>query len=231
NESATLTHRHTGHYSLALTASDLDTVGSAVVTIDDDTNAMAPVRITVVEEAVYDALYAAAATGLLPANVTQWKGTAPADLTDTDKLQVSVQHWSLAGITTNITGNLSGSVGSVTGAVGSVTGNVGGNVTGSVGSISGVTFPDNFGDLAITASTGLVSVGTIGAHVITASSLSDAAVAKIEAALLNEGDGQALIDAIVQAIDAADIENDLLPALIRDAILNRVLNGNHDTEG
>lgn len=58
--------------------------------------------------------------------------------------------------TTTFTGNLTGSVASVTGAVGSVTGNVGGNVTGSVGSISGITFPANFGDLAITASLGTV---------------------------------------------------------------------------
>lgn len=56
--------------------------------------------------------------------------------------------------------SVSGAVGSVTGAVGSVTGNVGGNVVGSVGSISGVTFPANFPDLAITATTGRVTVGT-----------------------------------------------------------------------
>lgn len=48
-----------------------------------------------------------------------------------------------AGLTGNVTGNLSGSVGSVTGAVGSVTGavgsvtgDVGGNVTGSIGSLA-----------------------------------------------------------------------------------------------
>jgi hypothetical protein len=57
-----------------------------------------------------------------------------------------------ATTTVNFTGNLSGSVGSVTGAVGSVTGNVGGNVVGSVGSLSGVTFPTNFGALGINAS-------------------------------------------------------------------------------
>jgi len=56
--------------------------------------------------------------------------------------------------TVNITGSLSGSVGSVTG-------NVGGNVTGSVGSISGVTFPTNFSDLAITVTTGRVDVASI----------------------------------------------------------------------
>lgn len=66
----------------------------------------------------------------------------------------------LGNQTADITGSLSGSVGSVTGAVGSVTGNVGGNVTGSVGSISGVTFPTNFSDLAITVTTGRVTVGT-----------------------------------------------------------------------
>ena len=48
------------------------------------------------------------------------------------------------GLTTSITGNLSGSVGSVTG-------NVGGNITGSVGSITGVTFPANFSGLTITS--------------------------------------------------------------------------------
>jgi hypothetical protein len=61
--SATLTHRHTGFYSLAATATDLNTVGSAQVTIDDTTNACPMLNITVIEEAVYDALYAASAAG------------------------------------------------------------------------------------------------------------------------------------------------------------------------
>lgn len=84
----------------------------------------------------------------LPANVTQWKGVAPADLTDTDKVQVSVQH-TASSLTFNLTGNITGNV---SGSVGSVTGNVGGNVIGSVGSISGVTFPANFGALGINSS-------------------------------------------------------------------------------
>jgi hypothetical protein len=50
--------------------------------------------------------------------------------------------------TTTFTGNL-------TGSVGSVTGNVGGNVVGSVGSISGVTFPTNFGSRDINATGGV----------------------------------------------------------------------------
>jgi hypothetical protein len=66
NGSATLTHRHTGFYSLALTASDLDTVGQAEVTIDDTVNACPVKEITVVEEAVYDISFAASATGSVP---------------------------------------------------------------------------------------------------------------------------------------------------------------------
>jgi hypothetical protein len=63
NGSATLTHRHTGHYSLALTTSDLDTVGQAEIVIDDTANAMPTKVITGIEEAVYDALFVAAAAG------------------------------------------------------------------------------------------------------------------------------------------------------------------------
>lgn len=104
-------------------------------------------------------------------------------------------------------------------------------------------FPSNFAALGINASghisrvtladtvTTLTNMPSCPTDWLTAAGISAAAVAKIEAALINEGDGQALIDAIVQAIDAADIENDVLPALIRDAILNRVLSGNHDTAG
>jgi len=91
NGSATLTHLATGHYSLALTASDMDTVGQAEVILDDGTNACAPKEITVVEEAIYDALFASGATGKLPAtlaaadvsgdlpvDVVKWMGTTPA---------------------------------------------------------------------------------------------------------------------------------------------------------
>jgi hypothetical protein len=61
NGSATLTHRHTGFYSLALTATDLDTVGQAEVVIDDTVNACPMKEITVVEEVIYDALFVASA--------------------------------------------------------------------------------------------------------------------------------------------------------------------------
>lgn len=82
--SATLTHRHTGFYSLALTANDLDTVGTAQVTIDDTVNACPMLSLQVVEEAIYDALFAASAnawsgaagSSIGVANMTQLAGSA-----------------------------------------------------------------------------------------------------------------------------------------------------------
>lgn len=77
NASATLTHRHTGFYSLSLTTSDLDTVGTAEITIDDTVNACALKEISVVEEAVYDRDYAASAVGYVanaPVNMAQLGG-------------------------------------------------------------------------------------------------------------------------------------------------------------
>lgn len=64
-----------GWYDLTLTTSHTDTVGELVVVVNDD-SLILPIyqRFQVVEEAVYDALFAASATGLLPANVTQIGG-------------------------------------------------------------------------------------------------------------------------------------------------------------
>jgi hypothetical protein len=63
NGSATLTHVSAGTYDLVLTTSDTDTVGLCSIAIDDGVNACAPVYLQVMEEAVYDAFYAASALG------------------------------------------------------------------------------------------------------------------------------------------------------------------------
>jgi hypothetical protein len=71
NGSATLTHRFTGHYSLSLTTSDVDTVGTAEIVIDDTVNACPMKEIQVVEPATYDVLFADAAPGpASPTNIT-----------------------------------------------------------------------------------------------------------------------------------------------------------------
>ena len=58
NGSATLTHRHTGHYSLAATSSDFDTLGTAQFVIDDTVNSCQAKDFDVVPAAIYDALIA-----------------------------------------------------------------------------------------------------------------------------------------------------------------------------
>jgi hypothetical protein len=65
NGSATLTHVSVGVYDLVLTTSDVDTVGLATIAIDDTVNACASLYLQVIEEAVYDRDYAAAATGYI----------------------------------------------------------------------------------------------------------------------------------------------------------------------
>lgn len=93
------------------------------------------------------------------------------------------------------TGNFGGSVASVVGAVGSVTGNVGG--------ISGVTFPTNFEVLAISATTGKVTVGTNDDK--TGYTLSTAGVSAVQSGLLLAADYVEPDDAatIATAVDSA----------------------------
>ncbi len=88
NGSATLTHVSAGMYDLVLTTSDTDTIGFATIAIDDTVNGCAPVRLQVIEETVYDALYAASALGYVanaPVNVAQISG----DSTAADNLETA----------------------------------------------------------------------------------------------------------------------------------------------
>ena len=61
NGSATLADTGEGHYDMVLTTSDTDTVGALTIKIADGVNACQQVRLQVMEEAIYDALYAASA--------------------------------------------------------------------------------------------------------------------------------------------------------------------------
>lgn len=68
------THDSAGWYSATFDATDTATVG--ILEVDVSVAGALPVfmRFYVVEEAIYDALFAASATGLLPANITQLGG-------------------------------------------------------------------------------------------------------------------------------------------------------------
>jgi hypothetical protein len=66
---STLTHRHTGHYTLHIDPANLDVIGSAEIVIDSTTNAMPVKAITVVTAVVYNALFNTDATGALDVNL------------------------------------------------------------------------------------------------------------------------------------------------------------------
>jgi hypothetical protein len=75
-------------------------VGQLTVAVHETGALPVWIVLQVVEEAVYDALFAASATGLLPANVTQWLGTAAATPTVAGVPEVDLTH--VAGATTNV---------------------------------------------------------------------------------------------------------------------------------
>lgn len=161
---ATVTHDANGYYRIALTTGNTDTVGRLAIYSNNTAQSMGTMRFTVLLPSVYDAFIANAtnSTGGLPTatgSVTALAGAISTFNSATNTVTLAAATHTGAVIPTvtavtnavtlpssatiNIIGNLTGNV---TGSVGSVTGNVG----GSVGSIAGVTFPSNFGSLAIT---------------------------------------------------------------------------------
>src|SRR5690606_10046926 len=70
----TATHMENGYYSVSLSATDTNTVGRLRLHVAKAGALPVWMDFYVVEEAIFDALYAANATGLLPANVTQFGG-------------------------------------------------------------------------------------------------------------------------------------------------------------
>jgi hypothetical protein len=69
------THDENGMYTITLDTTDTNTVGLLQLSVKVAGALSVWHQYQVIEEAIYDALFAAAATGLLPANVTQWNGT------------------------------------------------------------------------------------------------------------------------------------------------------------
>lgn len=71
--SATLTHKEVGIYELALTTSDISTIGQETVTLSKTTYVAAPVHIIVLPAKVYDSLIGG--TDNLETDTIQWLGT------------------------------------------------------------------------------------------------------------------------------------------------------------
>lgn len=160
------THDELGYYTITLDATDTNTVGRLQLMVHVAGALPVYHEFIVLEEAVFDAQFAASAPGYVtnaPVNVAQFGGTN--GTFSGGRPEVNASHWGGTAVATarplvdvaQISGDATaadnleaacdgtgynvggGSVvaASVTGAVGSVTGNVGGNVSGSVGSVTG----------------------------------------------------------------------------------------------
>lgn len=227
NASATLTHRHTGHYSLSLTATDVNTVGTAEVVIDDTVNACPMKEIQVVEPAVYDALFADAATGMLPANVIQWLGVAPLALSS-QQVQAVVPITQKVDVETIKTRAVT-AVGAVVvgGFVGQGTAALAVDGTGHIVLQDGSLTTAKLGAFALAKTTNItgfndLSAAQVNAEVDTALNDAKAAyVAAIEAEIADDATGaavkQAIVDKLIENLpDLDDLTLAAIAAAVRD---------------
>lgn len=156
------TARVNGIYGITLDATDTATIGELSVSIV--VAGALPVwhKFVVVEEAVYDRDYAAAALGYVAAQVVASVTGAVGSVTGA----VGSVTGNVGGNVTGSVGSVVGAVGSVTGAVGSVTGNVGGNVVGTVASVVGNVDGNVVGSVgSVTGAVGSVT-GNVGGNVV-----------------------------------------------------------------
>jgi hypothetical protein len=85
------THDELGYYTVTFNSTDTDTVGHLKVVCRMSGALVVEDEFWVLEEAIYDALYADGATGLLPANVTQFGGSN--GTFDGGRPEVNATHW------------------------------------------------------------------------------------------------------------------------------------------
>lgn len=149
-----------GWYNLTLTTSHTDTVGPLTVIVNDDSVCL-PVfaRFQVIEEAAYDALYAAAAPGpATPTNITAGTITTATNVTTVNGLAANVitaasiaaDAITDAKVASDVT------IASVTGSVGSVVGLTASNLDATISSRM-ATYVQPTGFLAATFPTGTVA--------------------------------------------------------------------------
>ncbi len=210
NATGNATHDSDGWYSTSLDATDVATIGELILNVHQPAN-MLPVwkRWWVIEEAVYDALFGAAAAGPLQstvaartldvtaagnagidwANVENKGSTVNLSATITNLVNTATTLTNAVSAVTGAVGSVTGSVGSVIGNVGgtvaSVVGNVAGNVVGSVGSVLGSVLGSVVGSVGSV----LGAVASVTAQVtanITGISGSSIAADKLEQNLVND---------------------------------------------
>lgn len=208
--SATLTHKQTGHYLLLLTANDISALGCLELSINSTTDAMPIKSLNVLTAAAWDALHAASG-GYVPADMTHIHGTALTE-TATQLAGAFTKFFDVAAPTATclslpdaVPGEAGGGFiagqNAATGITTALTANITGDLSGSVGSVTtktGYALTGDYDAAKTAAQAGNAMALTSGERTTLA--------AVIEGAILAEGDGNAVIAAIVAAIDAADID-------------------------
>ena len=138
NDATSATHEEAGWYEKELDATDTNTVGRLLISIQESGALPVWHEFWVLEEAVFDAIYAASAPGYLqPTTAGRTLDVSAGGEAGIDWANVGSPTTALNLSGTNIdvdqvVASVSGAVGSVTGAVGSVTGAVGSVAAGGI---------------------------------------------------------------------------------------------------
>lgn len=97
------THEENGWYEVSLNSTDTNTVGRLTVAVNESGALPVWIECYVLEEAIYDALFAASATGALPLDLTQALDLTPTDDTVGDALLAALAQgagtWTIVGTT------------------------------------------------------------------------------------------------------------------------------------
>ncbi len=143
-----------------------------------------------------------------------------------------------ANLTITVGGTTAGNVtGKVLGGGSATIAGVGAQVNVPEGEIDGPQAYDNTGQVTalpvqeVVPADGSITDAKFATDAITAAAVAADVAAEIEAAMVNEGDATALLAAIAAKIADENVTAEALGTSIRDAILDRVLAGNHDDAG
>ncbi|MFW0778495.1 MAG: hypothetical protein ACN2B6_12340 [Rickettsiales bacterium] len=162
NTTGNATHDADGWYSTTLDATDTNTCGELYMQVNVSGSIPVWVRWWVLEEAVYDSLYGAGAAGFdsnQRVNVGQWLSNAvtvsAGNLPDVNIAEISDDATAADNLELDYDGTGYAKINST---IGTCTTNT--DMRGTDSAFLAASAPANFGDLAITATTGLVSVGS-----------------------------------------------------------------------
>lgn len=154
---STPTHDADGYYNCELGTADTDTVGTLVLTVAASATAL-PVRheFQVVSANVYDSLYASSGTDILQVETTTNSDKTGYSISGTKTTLDALNDIAATDIVSG--GAITTSAGAVSNVTTVATTTTNTDMRGTDSALLASAAPTNFGDLAITATTGLVDV-------------------------------------------------------------------------